>query len=152
MSNYRVEVFKPSDLVDIDMREHERETINIDNLMFQMCLPNSQCGTMFANDGTIICLVGICELWNGVFQVFVIPSRDMRKYGVGVVRQVRRLLDSIQISHKAHRMQSWSLDDTQTNKWMETLGFTCEGKMLYFTNNKHDYNMWARYGDTSNGR
>lgn len=147
--NYELKPFKPSDLIGIEMREHERETLNLDNFFAMAMSPMSHCATMFDIQNNILAIVGLCELWDGVLQVFVLPSIHVSRCGVGFVRAIKRLLDSIQESHKPHRMQTWSLDDDQTNNWMKALGFTCEGKMLYFTNNKHDYCMWARYG---NGR
>lgn len=146
MNDLAVVPFQPEHLIYLDMREHERETLDVQSLLVQMILPTSHCGSIISN-GEVVAVMGIVLLWDGVFQVFVVPGKQVKNFGITYVRTIRRLLDAIQETHKPHRMQTWSKADTQTDRWMKLLGFTCEGDMRYFTVSKDDYRMWARYGD-----
>jgi len=149
MNKLEIRAFHPEHLLQLDLRQHERETLDIGSLLVQMCMPTSHCGTCFCGD-EVIAVMGICLLWDGVFQVFVVPGKRVPEFGFRFALMVRRLLDTIQETHNPHRMQTWSLADDPTDKWMKALGFTQEGSMRYFTNKQDTYNMWARYRD--NGR
>lgn len=111
----------------------------------QMAAISVQAVTFFV-DGRVLFCAGFCNLWPGVFEVWMLPSIYIKKHSVYFARLMRRYLDGIQEDFKAHRIQTTSFDDPFHEKWMKFLGFEWEGRMKKFT---HDKRTMVMYGRTS---
>lgn len=133
--------FQPAHLDLLVLREHEERCVEV-----RQFLQTITVGTVtLVDDGRVIAIMGMYLLWTGVLEVFVLPSVYVGLRPVGYCLFVRKILDRlIKADPTLHRVQTRSLDDEQTNRWMEMLGFTCEGNMEAYTSNKDNYKMWAR--------
>lgn len=130
------------DVLNMDLRQHESQVYGKERLCRLVCI--SICVTYFV-DGKILALVGYMEKWAGVLEVFVIPSIHVPQHGHVFVRMVKRALDELFECLPIHRMESSAWATKASDKWMETLGFTCEGTLVNYTPEKITYKMWARY-------
>lgn len=96
-------------------------------------------------DGRVIACGGVYVLWEGVGQVWLLPSKHLSRYPVAAVRTIKRMLDAMVESHNFHRLQaiiSTKLDVGP--RWIEMLGFTREGVLGKYTPQGTDYLMYAR--------
>lgn len=145
-SDFKVIPFKIDHLDLLELRENERATLAIsgsvkDSLQF---LADEQTGGTIFGDGRAICVLGYYQLWQGLYQVWIIPSKYMRQYRVQVCRFVKDLLDSFVKTHEVHRLQTACLDDELHTRWMTYLGFVSEGVMERYTVDRKNYRMWRR--------
>ncbi len=60
------------------------------------------------------------------------------------MKNIRWFLEQIASIIKVHRVQTTSLADALHDRFMESLGFECEGVLRQFTDLKEDYKAWAR--------
>lgn len=109
----------------------------------QMAKVSVQAGTFIFN-GRILFVAGFCKLWEGVFEVWMIPSIYADAYPVFFARTIKRYLDRIMTDFSAHRLQTTSFNDTFHERWMGFLGFQKEGKLRQFTENKNDMCQYGR--------
>lgn len=144
MMTISVVKFEPEHLVALELREHERNHIDKADMMVYITSMGAQTVTLLDDHGVVIGITGYWVVWENVLHVYVLPSIHVPKYPISFVRTIKRWLDMLFKGYRPHRMQTWSLDDKQTNKWMEILGFHCEGVLQKFTYDKIDYRMWAR--------
>lgn len=127
----------------VEMRDHEKVTIGTDREKLATLAYHGVCGTLMY-DGRILGIIGYCEMWPGVFEVFILPSKYVSKYAIMFARHVRRLLASLEKSHDAHRFQTSCVADELHDRWMRFMGFKDEGTMEQFSTNRLDYRMWAK--------
>lgn len=137
---------KPATLLDLEilwdeLREHERVTLDIERCRAILECPLTMAETIM-HDGRILGIVAAIEMWQGVYDVAVFPSVHVPNYALTFVRAVKEVLKDPRLD-AAHRLQTCSLADDQTNKWMTILGFEYEGKLRKYTKNKDSYRMWA---------
>lgn len=123
----------------LQLREVERGTMTREALE---ALANASIIRTFTIDGRILCLAGLHALWENTAEVFVIPSIYVAQYHKQFNKEVKQVLDDWQEIYT--RLQTSSVDDAQTNSWMQYLGFECEGTMRKYSRNGLDYRMWAR--------
>jgi hypothetical protein len=109
----------------------------------QMVKISVQSGT-FLYDGRILFVAGFCKLWNGVFELWMIPSVYAPSAPVFFVRTLKRYITAIARDFKAHRMQTTSFDDDFHEKWMGVLGFQKEGTLRAFTESKQTMCQYGR--------
>lgn len=95
-------------------------------------------------DGRILGSMGFLDMWPGVCEVWVIPSRHLDRYGLVFARAVKRNLQTLIDDDKMHRIQVTAIDDNRHNRWLEWLGFKCEGVMKNYSYQKQDFKMWSR--------
>lgn len=141
MSNVIPEPFVPEHLERFSIREHERELINLDNLL--VSAQSGYCWAMVI-DGDVMCLLGFTVLWKGVAEVYIVPSTDLPKHPVHVIRALRKYMAIIEEQFMLRRLHTFSKEDDQTDKWMRLLGFQCEGVLVGYTANADNYRIWAR--------
>lgn len=109
----------------------------------QMAKISVQAGT-FILDGRILFVGGFCKMWEGVFEMWMIPSIYANDAPVFFSRTLKRYVDRIAIDFKAHRLQTMSFNDAFHEKWMNFLGFRNEGVRPKFTENKTDMVSYGR--------
>lgn len=130
------------DIEDIELRDHEKQLLNFAKLC--EAIKYGHFNTLLSNEGLIVAVVGYIEPMKGVLDVMVIPSIHVPDFALPFLRYVKTVLNSVAATVPAHRMQTFSKADPQTDKWMKILGFECEGTMKQFTTDKQDYRIWAR--------
>lgn len=129
----------------MDIRDYEMQTV--------VCTPNFQtaiaiweqnknAGTIIY-DGRILAVMGYLELWPGVCEVYVLPSKYLPEYPAAFARCIRRTLYS-GIFDRFHRIQIQAQDDKLHNRWIKFLGFECEGTFKKYDSLGNDFKMWAR--------
>lgn len=135
----------PFDITDLDFfepREYERNTITPERMA--SIINNCQLWTMHYGNH-IIGIVGCFEVYRGTIEAFVIPSVHTGYIPHRYVRAVKRAMNkTIQDIGNVHRVQTFSVANSQTDKWMRVLGFTWEGTLRHYMGKDVHYNCWAR--------
>lgn len=138
--------FKIEHVECMEIREYESmTTINLENWGFALKKfeQSKTCGTIL-HDGRILAVMGYYELWPGVCELFVLPSKYLPEYPIQFARCVRRTLNS-GIFKEYHRVQIHALDDDLHNRWLSFLKFSLEGVLKKYDSKGNDYKIWARY-------
>lgn len=136
----------------LELRQHENEIFTVEQI--KTLVDNSICAAYLIED-IVIAIIGYVELWEGVVEVWILPSKHLKKYAKSFIRGAKVALRVIMEDNNLHRVQTHSLADPATDSWMRHMGFVCEGTLVGYTQNRHDYRMWAKYGiigrDGANG-
>lgn len=98
----------------------------------------------FSYDGRILMVAGFCQLWTGVYDVWMIPSEYVYTAPVSFARLLKRYVIRVQEDLKAHRLQTVSFNDDFHERWMNFLGFQKEGVLRRFTMNEWDMCTYSR--------
>jgi len=130
----------------MDVREREQGTILADQRIMNMLAVHS--GHMDAEtiiyDGRVIACMGFLEIIPGVVEVWLIPSIYVKTIPKLFLKTVKSRLEVLASTLGFHRMQTVGPEGEFNEKWMQWIGFKCEGRMEYY-HDKKDYLMWARY-------
>lgn len=129
----------------MEIRDYEMQTVvNTPNFQtaIQIWEQNRNAGTI-THDGRILAVMGYLELWPGVCEVYVLPSKYLHEYSVAFARCIKRTFES-GIFDRFHRVQIQAQDDKLHNRWVKFLGFTLEGTFKKYDSLGNDFNMWAR--------
>lgn len=95
-------------------------------------------------DGRVLGVIGYFEMWPGVFEAFLIPSKYLGKYSVPFARIAKKHFDTLAEVRKCHRVQAIALNDDLHDRWLTFLGFSSEGILREYNIERKDYKMWAR--------
>jgi hypothetical protein len=95
-------------------------------------------------DGRIITCFGAILLWEGVFEVWQIPSVFVRENAKEYARTLTGMLDRAVELTGARRLQTYSPSDALHDRWMEFIGFEYEGTLKAYSRFGDDFKMWAR--------
>ena len=136
--------FDPAHALLIDLRAHEKEVLALDKIEGLASLDQAAVVTLIC-DGRILAIAGFAELWEGVIEVLIIPSIYVPRYRKSFFIQIKRYLTRLEEDLPIHRMQTASLADAATDRWMQALGFVNEGTLVRYTRTQQNYRMWARY-------
>lgn len=98
----------------------------------------------FIYDGRIIMCAGFMDMWEGVCELWQIPTVYVHLCPVLFAKTTRAYIESIAETFKYRRLQTASLADDVNDRWMTYLGFTQEGTMQQYTVTGQAYKMWAR--------
>jgi len=97
-------------------------------------------------DGRVVAVYGFVERFPGVIVVFVVPSVYVSKYPVIVFRHTCRMLNNLEETIRPlHRIETMAFASADIDKWMERLGFVCEGVHKNWSRDKDTFKTWARY-------
>ena len=131
----------------MEMREDEAIGImqmdNIYEKISSAAQVSKECST-FTADGKIICCAGYYELWDGVVEVWIIPSVHVSDYVRSFARVFRDAVDSLINEKGYHRVQTSCANDALHHRWMKWLKMEPEGIMRNYTSYKEDYCMFSR--------
>ena len=150
MNNVRRVPFKVEHLDLMDLRQQERDSY-LDDPSFSgrvLAMEHAATAETVIIDGCLVCICGALPLWEGVIEVFIIPSEHVRKFAksfAGVVKQYVEALPSL--FPKTHRIQTVAIDDEVHSSFLEWCGFEQEGLLKRYTKNKLDYKQWAKLYD-----
>lgn len=134
--------FKPDHLDIIIMKEVEDRLIDRGRLAVI-----AECGVTqtLMYDGRILAILGFIELFEGVLEVFVVPSIYVYQCPVQFVRFMKRTLKSLMADRKPlHRIETKALAAPDIDKWMLALGFAMEGTHYHYSAHKDNFRTWAR--------
>lgn len=135
------EYFDLLELRDNERADLERDPASIDKALSLIGISNS-CTLLY--NGVVLAIMGYYELWPGVIEVWVLPSKHIPKYARPYLRIVKRYINGISEHCNAHRLQTSAISDALHDRWMSYLGFESEGVMRKYTATGTDYTMWAR--------
>lgn len=141
----KVLAFKKEHIECMDIRDYEMQTVvNTPNFQTAIAIweQNKNAGTIIY-DGRILAVMGYIELWPGVCEVYVLPSKYLKEYPAAFARCIKRTLES-GIFNKFHRVQIQAQDDKLHNRWIKFLGFEYEGTFKKYDSLGNDFKMWAR--------
>ncbi len=137
----------PTKIDHFDLLELRPEESNLTQNYFGVekakALVDLSMANTLMDDGRIIAIVGFYELWQGVYELWAVPSVHIEKHPVAYVRQVKRYVKQIYENFGAHRLQTTSIANHKHDKWMEALGFSYEGTLAKFGPDMLNYRMWA---------
>ncbi len=146
-SAMEVIMFHPKHLEVAAVRQHEVVNVlgmkNAYEYIENLASKSKQAGT-FMYDGRIITCAGFLELWDGVAEVWQIPTIYVSLCPILFAKTIRGYIETIAEQFKYHRLQTSSPADALHDRWMRYLGFIEEGTMQMYSKDKQNYRMWAR--------
>ncbi len=140
--------FQPKHLDFIDVRKHEMENIicikNYKDILIM--LSDTEVCLTISYDNKILCILGLYELYKGVCEIWLLPSKAIAQHSLVFARLMKRLLNQVWEIGYYHRIQVTALNDDLHNRFFKWLGFDLEtpNGMKNFTIKKCNYNMWSR--------
>lgn len=143
--NSKIVPFNRAHLSVLEPRSYEAERIIpfLQSSWLEMAEMSPYCYSMVI-DGRVITLMGCFPLWDGVWEVWQIPSVYVLKYAKEYCKTIRGLLDGAAKRINIWRMQSHSPADELHDRWMKFVGFECEGTLKEYSRFKDDYRLWVR--------
>lgn len=137
--------FKKEHFELMDIRDYENQTLcHLPQLRagLQLWEHDNNTYTIFC-DGRIIAIIGYVELWEGVCEIFLIPSIYLKKYALSFMKVLKNLKDT-PVLDKFHRVQIRGLDDELHNRFNSFFGFVEEGTLRKYDQKGNDFKIWAR--------
>lgn len=106
--------------------------------------PNTIVYTL-VRDGSVLGVVGFSAIYKGVSLVWAVLSDEISKCAKSFLKISKHLIELYAEGLSLHRLQLYARCDYKPNwKFFHALGFTCEGVMRGFGEDKSDYYMMAR--------
>ena len=88
---------------------------------------------------------GICYLWDGVAEGWVLASRDIFKYPIFCAKTIKQRTDLLAKNNKLKRIQTAVKADSDTAiRFAERLGFKREGLMKNYGPDGADHYLYAK--------
>ncbi len=147
MNKIKIIDFHPAHLDLMDIRDHETTEVCFGDYKekFTVLSTMGVSGTVMY-DGEILCVIGSFDMWEGVCEVWVLPSKAIERHKLIFARLIKQQLEALEEVGNYHRIQVTALNDAFHNKFFKWLGFNLEtpNGMKDFTKNKSNYNMWSR--------
>jgi hypothetical protein len=119
----KAEPFKLEHLDNFDPKEvgfDVKET-----LTFALKYPQIRQVISFIKDGKTVFICGMSFISQGVWEAWLIPCKDIKKYAFETVKSVRNFTDWLFEVYEAHRIQI-AVEDFNC-KWAKAIGFHFEG-------------------------
>lgn len=127
----------------MEMREFERTKI-YPYLPLENLVQLGELSRTLIHDGHIIACTGLVPMWEGVCEVWQIPSLYVARYKIAYVKAFRKLISRIHLEYKMRRLQTHSPADELHDAWMRVIGFECEGTLKGYSRFGNDYRIWAK--------
>jgi len=87
---------------------------------------------------------GVVRLWKGVGEAWVIIANGL-KTPILAHKTVKKMLDTIEEAEEFHRIQAVVIEShPKAHKWIKSLGFKEEGKMISYGANGENFIRYAR--------
>ena len=104
--------------------------------------------TILDYDGKPIAIVSVMIIHKGVACVHIVPSTEAheskKKSFISAISRLRNEFECVARQHKLRRIETLTVNDDKHNRWMEYLGFVCDGTKQMYGLNGEDFNMWSR--------
>lgn len=127
-----------SDLFE-SIPEYEKEVAGKIGLFTQLG-KTGQCG-IHVIDGRILFISGYFEVAPGVIEGFIYPSKYIFQYRKTFYREVKWWVQTLKV--QCRRFQCWGEDTELSRRWLEALGFRCEGVLQSFTSDGSSWLVWG---------
>ena len=130
---------------EIELRSHELKAVSSDPNAIQRLVNVAFYGvssTLFV-EGKILAIFGYYELWPGVINIWIFPSKYIYDHKLSYLKLARRYIKHLVRNVQFHRLQTITIADETHDKWMWFLGFLKEGTLEKYSPDKVDYNQWA---------
>ena len=132
----------------MDLREHEYYSFglisDIEKRLKELETSGKGMGFTLIYRDKILGSYGYFDILPGVCEVWVIPSKWIKKHGLVFARKIKKALKDLDKHLKFRRVQATSLADNYHERFFEFLGFTCEGTLRKYEADGRDAFMWAR--------
>lgn len=92
--------------------------------------------------GKVVTIGGCFKLWEGVGEVWQVPSIEIYKHPFTFSRIIKKFIDSY--ARDYDRLQTASPFDEVHHRWHEFIGFNLEAKMKYFGPHGETYGLYSR--------
>ena len=99
--------------------------------------------------GSVLAVVGVEQKWDGVMEVFIVPTTYTHRHRSVLAKSIGKTLDLVRFRSKIHRFQTHSLAHPVVDRFMKSIGFLREGTCKMYSSNGLDYNMWAKVWDSA---
>ncbi len=97
------------------------------------------------DNGHLVVSGGIFPIWNGTGEAWLIPSDDIPKYKLQIIKTLKNHIKTITEEDELHRLQATVRDDFDVAKrFIEFLGFKREGLLKNFGPDRCDHIMYSR--------
>ncbi len=101
--------------------------------------------TLYDKNGHIGCIVGGCQVWNGVARIWAVTTPYLDEHPVGYTRTVLALLKWGVRHYNIHRAEMTVKADYQAGiRWAKLMGFEAEGLLRNYGCDKSDYLLFGR--------
>lgn len=138
--------FKPEHFGQFILRGHKATPVEVfpDLKKRAEQLDGTAAYTAIAGSEIIAC-AGVVEVWSGVGEAWMLVSDLVEKYPVFFHRTVKDILNAIYKKYQFQRIQATVRADFEKgHRWIETLGFKCEGLMKRYGIDQADHYRYAR--------
>lgn len=98
------------------------------------------------DNGDVLICAGVIASWPGRAQIWGLVSNGItRGQMVCIHRQALEWLDQLQESDSYRRLETTArLDQPQALRWLEMLGFECEGRLRCYDADGNDHKLYSR--------
>lgn len=129
------------ELADISSFNHPDKDSLLESAVFNLEHPLfRRMFTMKDENDYVIAIIGASYISKGVWEGWVFPCSDVRKYAKSLVREVRDFSDWA-LTLDIHRLQIAVLEENR--KWAESIGFQFESIVKNYHSNK-DHFMYIK--------
>jgi len=135
---------KHLDLANLDMREFEG--VGYSQSIIDKIDGMASLGVAMTLlwEGRIIGFTGYMELWPGVVEVWLMPTKYVGLKPLLLVRTLSRYIEGIVEDQKLHRIQTTAIANKTHDRFLECLGFKCEGIAKDYSKRGTDHKYWSR--------
>ena len=106
----------------------------------------------FLRLGQVACMFGVRPLWPGVGEVWMIPTVNVNRSAIALIKGGRHILDHIQDEYDVRRLQITVRSSNKTAyKYAEKMYFKTEGLMERYGPEGDDYYLMVRIRNGSTG-
>jgi hypothetical protein len=143
--------YQPSHLKELILQPHQQylQTYLGNPKYAEDLLAHGPCWTGMDANGFIYGCMGFWEFWPGRAIAWALFHQNVGKRLLTVHKAVQRHINE----SKYHRIEV-TIDPTfeESVRWVETLGFTFEGRLNQYTPDKRDMDMYALIRDDEGNR
>lgn len=137
--------FKPEHLLVIDIQERQKLIKQYATSAYGKLLKSAgPCYTVITEDGTVVGCGGLAKQWEGRYLLWSILARQCAG---SIFFKVNRIVSRFLAIHSAEIQRievTVDADFPQARRWVESLGFNCEGLMKKFNPDGSDAYLFAK--------
>lgn len=92
----------------------------------------------------VACIGGVARLWDGLGEVWMVPSPLAREYPLALTKAAWRTIDYAMTALELRRAQCFcKTSDSRAIRWAQALGFKREGTLRKYGADGSDYEVMA---------
>lgn len=146
MNDFEIIDFKIEHFEELECRSYESQFVKMFKNPLQAVTQLTKSGpsfTLIIRD-QILAIGGFFKYWDGVFECWQIPSKNVPAYAKNYSRHVRYKMREFERQYNIKRVQSSCPNDDSHDRWMKFLGFSKECILKKFGPLGEDYALHAR--------